>query len=399
MNTHALPPPLLRAPHRIAFLFGMLLALLLFAAWFAELASRLGSHPILPAVPAVMAHCFRMLYGIFPLFMTGFIFTAGPRWLGVPAPSRRAYLSVPALLAGGLLLWLAGLGLGRDWLLAGQLLYSAGFAGLTLTFGQLIRRSQQANRLHAWMVLCGFVLGLAGLLAGLYWLYSGNASGWLLMRDLALWGFLLPVFLTVCHRMLPFFTVSAMPEIPAWKPDWLLWALLAGSWLHGLLSIAGWTTLLADLPFCLLLTYTCQRWQGWRTGKVKLLCMLHLSFAWLPLAFLLFSLAGMLPASALGLAPLHAVTTGFFISMVIAFVSRVSLGHAGQPLQAPAWLWRLYLAVHGMALLRVATDCLPAGWAASLYALSACACLLLLLGWSLRFVRLYLQARSDGQPG
>ena len=398
MNTQPLPHPLLRAPHRIAFLFGMLLALLLFAAWFAELASRLGSHPILPAVPAVMAHAFLMLYGIFPLFMTGFIFTAGPRWLGVPAPSRLRYLGVPALLAGGLLLWLVGLGLGRACLLAGQLLYSAGFAGLTLTFGQLIWRSQQANRLHAWMVLCGFVLGFAGLLAGLYWLCSGNASGWLLMRDLALWGFLLPVFLTVCHRMLPFFTVSAMPEIPAWKPDWLLWAMLSGSWLHGLLSIAGLTTVPADLPFCLLLVYICRRWQGWRTGQNRLLCMLHLAFAWLPLAFLLYSLAALLPVS-LGLAPLHAITTGFFISMVIAFVSRVSLGHAGQPLQAPAWLWRLYLAVHGMALLRVATDCLPATWSARLYVLSACACLLLLLGWSLRFVRLYLQARSDGQPG
>jgi uncharacterized protein involved in response to NO len=165
--------------------------------------------------------------------------------------------------------------------------------------------------------------------------YSGNAGGWLLMRDLALWGFLLPVFLTVCHRMLPFFTVSAMPEIPAWKPDWLLWALLAGSWLHGLLSMLGVTTLPADLPFCLLLAYTSWRWQGWRTLQVKLLGMLHLSFAWLPLAFLLFSLADVLPANTLGLAPLHAVTTGFFISMVIAFVSRVSLGHAGQPCKPP----------------------------------------------------------------
>ena len=399
MNTPSLPPPLLRAPHRIAFLFGMLLALLLFAAWFAELASRLGSHPIAPAVPAVMAHGFLMLYGIFPLFMTGFIFTAGPRWLGVPAPSRSRYIGVPALLASGLVLWLLGLALGRAWLLSGQLLYSTGFAGLTITFGQLILRSQQSNRLHAWMVLSGFVLGFGGLLAALYWLYGSHASGWLLMRDLALWGFLLPVFLTICHRMLPFFTVSAMPEIPAWKPDWLLWAMLAGSWLHGLLSILGVTTLPADLPFCLLLAYTCWRWQSWRTGQVRLLGMLHLSFAWLPVAFFLFSLADVLPANALGLAPLHAITTGFFISMVIAFVSRVSLGHAGQPLQAPAWLWRLYLAVHGMALLRVATDCLPASWSARLYVLSACACLLLLLYWSLRFVRLYLQARSDGQPG
>ena len=75
------PPAVRRAPHRLAFLLGMLSTLLLFAAWFAELASRLGSHPIAPAVPAVMAHGFLMLYGIFPLFMTGFMVAAQTAFL------------------------------------------------------------------------------------------------------------------------------------------------------------------------------------------------------------------------------------------------------------------------------------------------------------------------------
>ena len=103
---------LAQAPHRAAFLPGMLFAILLLAAWSAELASRLlGVHAAL-TVPASLAHGFLMLFGFFPLFMTGFLFTAGPRWLGVEPPGRVIFIGVPALLVAGLLLWLAGLWLG-----------------------------------------------------------------------------------------------------------------------------------------------------------------------------------------------------------------------------------------------------------------------------------------------
>ena len=40
--------------------------------------------------------------------MTGFIFTAGPRWLGVAPPNRLRYLLTPGLMAAGVAGWLAG---------------------------------------------------------------------------------------------------------------------------------------------------------------------------------------------------------------------------------------------------------------------------------------------------
>ncbi|HJV07724.1 MAG TPA: NnrS family protein [Chromobacteriaceae bacterium] len=395
----ALPPALLRAPHRLAFLLGMLSTLLLFAAWFAELASRLGHHTIIPVVPAVMAHALLMLYGIFPLFMTGFIFTAGPRWLGTRPPSRTRYLLTPGLMATGVVGWLLGLALGKTWLLAGLLLYGLGFASLTFTFAGLIWRSQQSDRRHALMVLAAFGAGLAGVIAAGVWLFSGETSYWLAMRDLALWGFLLPVFLTVCHRMLPFFTGSAMPEVKQWRPYLLLIAMVAGSWLHGILVMTQHTSLLADLPLAVLFGYTSWRWGLLPSRKVRLLWMLHLSFAWLAVAFFLYTLAGLMPSLSLGLAPLHAVTVGFFMTMVIAFVSRVTLGHSGLPLQAGTWLWRIYLAVHVVALTRVLADFLPQSWVSHMYAAVAFGALLALLGWSWRLAGLYLKPRADGKPG
>ncbi|KMN31143.1 NnrS family protein [Chromobacterium sp. LK1] len=390
---------LAQAPHRAAFLPGMLFAILLLAAWSAELASRLlGVHAAL-IVPASLAHGFLMLFGFFPLFMTGFLFTAGPRWLGVEPPGRVIFIGVPALLVAGLLLWLAGLWLGMAWTLAGHALYTLGFSGLMLTFACLLLASPQPDRRHACAVLAALCCGVLALLAGGYWLLFQDGRGWLWMRNLALWGFLLPVFLTVCHRMLPFFSANALPLYQPWRPGWLLAAMLAGSLGHGLLDGFGLPAWPLDAAMAALLAYVSWRWRLVAALRVRLLGMLHLAFAWLPIGFGLYALNGWLASPRLALAALHAVTVGFFLTMMIAFVSRVTLGHSGQPLQAGTGLWRLYLAAHWLALTRVATEMLPGVWSGWLYGAAALGWLLTLAAWGRAFLPSYWRPRSDGKPG
>lgn len=79
------------------------------------------------------------------------------------------------------------------------------------------------------------------------------------------------------------------------------------------------------------------------------------------------------------------------------FVTRVSLGHSGRPLQADTGFWALYLGLQGVAVLRV----LAALFGLTGPCLSAMAglWLLLLLVWTVRVLPLYLRARADGQPG
>ncbi|WP_236261583.1 NnrS family protein [Pseudogulbenkiania ferrooxidans] len=395
-------PAFLQAPHRVAFLPGMVFAITLLAGWSLEMSHRLAGFALPLSIPATLAHGFLMLYGIFPFFMTGFILTAGPRWLNVDAPSRARYLAIPALMAGGLVAWLAALALGPGLAVAGLLSYALGFAGLVLVFGQIILASPQPDRRHAIAVELAFIVGLAGLMAALCWLLSGDTLGWAVMRDLALWGFLLPVFLTVSHRMVPFFSSSVLAGYTVWRPNWLLYALLGGSFGHGLLHIAGVTTLPADLPFALLLAYTSWRWQLRASLSVRLLGMLHLAFAWLAIGFTLYVLqegAALFGQPLLGLAPLHAITTGFFLTMMIAFVTRVSLGHSGRPLEASPGIWRLYLAAHWMALARVLADLPPAGLTSVLYVVAAGGWLLTLLCWGRLFIPAYLKRREDGKPG
>ncbi|WP_434634996.1 NnrS family protein [Chromobacterium sp. CV08] len=389
--------PLFSAPHRAAFLPGMLLAILMLALWSAELAARLFGPGLPLALPSMLAHGFLMLFGFFPLFMAGFLFTAGPRWLNVPPPGRGAYLAVPALLVSGLSLWLLGAATGGVWLLAGHLVYCLGFVGLAAGFARLLLGSAAPDRRHAWAVLAAFGAGALALASAGYWLLSGDVRGWLWMRDLALWGFLLPVFLTVCHRMLPFFSAGVLAPYRPWRPWWLLAAMLGGSLAHGLLSIAGWPSWGLDLALAFLFGYTSWRWGLAASLRVRLLAMLHLSFAWLAAGFALYAWQGAF--GGLARAPLHAIAVGFFLTMMIAFVSRVSLGHSGRALEAGKALWGLYLAAHWLALARVAADLLPLGWRGGLYGLAAAGCSLTLLLWGGRFLPVYLRPRADGQPG
>jgi uncharacterized protein involved in response to NO len=77
----------LLAPHRLAFLLATLV-LVASALWWALVQlDRSGLGPALPwALSPSLVHATLMTFGFMPLFFAGFLFTAGPRWLGVAGP-------------------------------------------------------------------------------------------------------------------------------------------------------------------------------------------------------------------------------------------------------------------------------------------------------------------------
>ena len=79
-------------------------------------------------------------------------------------------------------------------------------------------------------------------------------------------------------------------------------------------------------------------WSWWPRGNPMppLLRVLFLGFAWLPVAFSLYCAQSLLYAATgefvLGRAPAHALFIGFFGSLLVAMVTRVTQGHSGRPL-------------------------------------------------------------------
>jgi uncharacterized protein involved in response to NO len=96
------------------------------------------------------------------------------------------------------------------------------------------------------------------------------------------------------------------------------------------------------------------RWSGWRTFADPLVLILHVGYLWIPigLALLGLSLAGAVPRSA----AIHSLTAGAMATMILAVMTRASLGHTARELKASPLTMLAYLLVTAGALLRVAAS-------------------------------------------
>lgn len=99
------------------------------------------------------------------------------------------------------------------------------------------------------------------------------------------------------------------------------------------------------------------RWAGDRTLRDRLVLILHLGYAFLPLGFLLNGAAAFgLVAPAAGI---HAWAGGAVGVMTLAVMTRASLGHTGRALHASWQTQGIYLAIVMAALIRIAVAVVP----------------------------------------
>src|SRR5690606_35433781 len=200
-----LPALLASAPHRMMFFAGACAVIVSMLWWACFLAAAHFGHafPLSP-VPAGWAHAVFTQYGMLVPFIFGFLLTVFPRWMGQPPLTRRHYVPVFAGMFGGYLLSHLGLLDMKPLLLAGIALMLGGWiAGLVALGGVLIRNG--AKDRHALSCYVALVLGACGLAAfGAFALGAPWQFAFVSMR-FGSYALLLPIYFTVCHRMVPFF--------------------------------------------------------------------------------------------------------------------------------------------------------------------------------------------------
>jgi uncharacterized protein involved in response to NO len=122
-----------------------------------------------------------------------------------------------------------------------------------------------------------------------------------------------------------------------------MWVLLPGDRASGLLlMIAG-----------VLHAVRLARWAGDRTLADRLVVVLHVAYAFVPLGFLLLGCAILWPAMVPASAGLHAWTTGAIGLMTLAVMTRAALGHTGRPLVASGATQAVYAFAIVAALVRI----------------------------------------------
>lgn len=397
------PLLLTRAPHRLMFFVGasnLLLAMLWWAAWLASARWQPTAMPQ-PVPYAGWLHAFVMQYQVLPSFFFGFLLTTFPRWMGLSDIPRWRYVPVGLGMFGGQIMTLLG-ALGWEvGMIVGFWMTLAGWLAGLATLGPLLVREQGATW-HARSCFVALGLGLTGLLAWSATLFGGSPTWAFASIKIGTFGLLLPVYVTVAHRMFAFFAGAVLPGYNPWRPMWLLAAFWPLTLAHLALELAhayGWLWLV-DVPL-LALTAT-MLWRWWPRGsKPRILAVLFLALTWLPVAFALYAGQSLAYAATgnywLGRAPAHALFIGFFGSVLVAMVTRVTQGHSGRPMTMPAAAWFAFVALQLVTVMRIVAEIAPDPFAWQAFA--ALGWLVAFAPWILRIGRIYLSPRADGKPG
>ncbi|HLF31322.1 MAG TPA: NnrS family protein, partial [Xanthomonadales bacterium] len=139
-------------------------------------------------------------------------------------------------------------------------------------------------------------------------------------------------------------------------------------------------------------------WHGLRTLRQPIVWVLHAAYAWLPLGLFLkacYLLAGYDWAAFW----MHALGAGAAATMIVAVMSRASLGHTGRPLRTHgAMAWSYALLVMAVLVRVFGPALLPAGYRVTILTAGS-----LWVAAFLIFVIIYtpilLRPRVDGKPG
>ena len=391
------------APHRLMFFAGagnVLLAMVWWTFWLINARWPVVNMPQL-AIPAGWMHALIMQYQVLPSSIFGFLLTVFPRWMDLPAFSRWHYVPVGFGLLAGQALTLASLFGFEHLLFMGWLLTLAGWLTGAFYLAMLLWRDPNTTW-HAISAFIALLFGLIGIGLVFVYLFSRDVHWMFASIKFGGFGLLLPVYFTVCHRMLPFFAGAALPGYRVIRPMWALALFWLLTMLHlgmELTHAYAWLWL-TDLPLAVLSAWLL--WHWWpRQRMPALLAVLMLGFAWLPIAALLYGLQSLWLQNAgefiLGRAPAHALFIGFFGSLLVAMVTRVTQGHSGRPLQLGGVAAFAFIVIQITALVRIGAELAPD----ILFWHSAAGLLWLLafLPWAVRSLWIYLTPRADGQKG
>jgi uncharacterized protein involved in response to NO len=342
--------PFFRGGFRPFFFGGATWAVIAIALWVCSLT---GEVTLPTALDPLAWHRHEMLFGFVGAVISGFLLTAVPNWTG-----RLPIAGWP--LAGLFSLWavarLALLFSGTVTVPLAAILDVGFFVVLALLAAREVLEANNRNFPVVGMVL---LFGLADLID--YLCITGVIPAPDLGWQIALSIIVLLISL-IGGRIIPSFTRNWLSKqgvrkgLPTQAGKFDLFVIGATAF-----ALLAWLSGPAAAPIGIVLLAAAAlqfvrwiRWRGYRTFADPLVLILHVGYAWLPigLALLGCSLIGWVPRSA----AIHALTAGAMTTMILAVMTRASLGHTARELKANAATCAIYVLVTAGAVLRVAAS-------------------------------------------
>lgn len=389
-------PPIFRLAFRPLFLGGTLFSIIAMAWW-----AYFWSNPStwMPHGGPVWWHGHEMLFGFGSAIVVGFLLTAVQSWTGVLGLRGKPL----ALLA---LAWIFGrafLAFGVTygfsvWLIALVDISFLLLAAIAMAY-PVFKVKQWNNLMFVPILLVLSLLNATGHWAVIY--HHTDIATQSLHTTIILFSLIITI---LGGRVIPSFTANATRCAKKAALKWLEVTSILSIILLLLIAFVGFD----NVPPALLLVISSvaalanglrfSRWGFQHCASVPLLWSLHLAYIFIPIGFLLLALhsVGLIGNVS---AALHSITVGAIGGMILAMISRVTLGHTGRQLTPPRLITLAYVFICLAAIVRVIIPIWFAGFTSWGITVAG---ILWVLGFSVYayfYVPMLLTTRVDGRPG
>ncbi|MDT8453273.1 MAG: NnrS family protein [Gammaproteobacteria bacterium] len=341
-------PPLLRLAFRPLFLGGTLFSIIAISWW---VYFWLNPFNWSPHGGPVWWHGHEMLFGFGAAIVVGFLLTAVQTWTGVIGV-RGKPLAVLALS------WLFGrllLAFGVD--LPGSII---AIGDVTFLLLAVIAMAYPVIKARQWrnLMFVPLLLVLALLNAASHWAVITEQAQ---LATQALHGTIMVFALIISivgGRVIAAFTANTTGCQRARPIQWLDTVSITSIILMLIMAFFGFANVSSVLLLIISVIAALAnggrflRWGIQHSGSDPLLWSLHLAYAFIPVGFLLIALHSIGLMDNLS-AALHGITVGAIGGMILAMISRVTLGHTGRGLTPPHLISLAFICILLAAVVRI----------------------------------------------
>jgi uncharacterized protein involved in response to NO len=382
--------PLWQLAFRPGFLLAAAFAVLAMGRWWYWMESPGSWHK---SLSPYWWHAHEMVFGFALPVVAGFLLTAVATWTGIAGTRGRALQALFGLwLLARLVLWLT-----PDWW---ALAWAAEIGFLAIVLWELTRRVW-ARRQWRNMLFPPILLVMAGLDTASY-LGLDNPLAATRLHYAMVWMISLLIVI-VGGRVTPLFTGNRLGLKIAPVNPRLEHLAIASVFLVAMQSVLLPNEHARPVITGLYLftgaihLYRLYCWQGWKTRSEPLLWSMHLSYLCIPLALFGLAWAGTDPIASKNL--MHLLAIGSIGGMILAMMTRVSLGHTGRPLEVPPHIAMAFALVFCAAVVRALLPLFSVSLTPWAWRVSALLWLVAFAAFLLYYIPVLSSPRPDGKPG
>jgi len=387
-------PPIFRLAFRPLFLGGTLFSIIAISWW---VHFWLNPFDWAPYGGPAWWHGHEMLFGFGAAIVVGFLLTAVQTWTGVTGLRGKPLAALALIWLLGRLLLAFGTGLPVWLIVTGDVAYLL-FAAIAMAY-PVIKAKQWHNLMFVPMLLTLALLNATshwGVITEQHQLATQSLHGTIMLFVL--------IIAVLGGRVIPSFTANATGCQKAQPIKWLETVSIVSIILSLVIAFIGYNDIPSTLLF--IVSSIAALANGWRflrwgiqyTWSEPLLWSLHLAYVFLPLGFVMLALhsVGLMDNAS---AALHSFTVGSIGGLILAMISRVTLGHTGRPLKPHKLVAVAYVFILLAAVIRVLVSAWLPGLASWGIGMAGGFWIIAFTIYIYFYGPMLLTTRADGRPG